>query len=160
MSTNTITRIGLVVGVFFLVAMPAQAGEYFRYQRGDTASFEADRFDRPIQMAVDKAIGLWRHLRSVPGLGDLWMWSHPNREQTYVWSPVLRSPQLLADFSAPVATTTRIDLDPCNRGEVTIGARGLEVTTPAGTFKDVVRLDLVPSCNDGGVVNLSNVRLS
>lgn len=52
-----------------------------------------------------------------------------------------------------MGTAGSIDVDSCNRGRVTLAAKGEPLQTPAGKFTDVVRLDFHTQCADGGVTS-------
>ncbi len=66
------------------------------------------------------------------------------------------NPNLWYRLNAPVGTSWTIMSErpvPCLDGAtLTIGSRTEVVTVPAGTFKDVVRIDIGNRCIDGGII--------
>lgn len=135
-------------------APAAQAGNYVPYEKGDFAVFEDDLFNTETTMEVDQVSSGWHLLNQLPGWGQIWVWTSPYNEYVYVWSSELSAYQLLANFNAPVGSTYRVEVSPCNRGAVVLAGRNLTLQTPAGLFEQVVRLDFRTSCTDGGVTSM------
>lgn len=128
------------------------ASEYLPWQRGDSALF-VDSFNNAITVEIDKQNDTWQHYTNFAGLGPLWVSTNPEDEEVYVWSEKKRRIQLLVDFNKGKGAFTDIDIEPCNIGEVQIASTSEEITIPAGTFSNAIRLDFQQSCADGGVIS-------
>jgi len=144
----------LALGLLSFMATPAWASDYVDFKKGDVARFENTRLGGAVESSLDKESSGWKHTTNFAGLGPMWIWTSAGNERVYVWSFVLGTYQKLVDFREPVGTKWRIDVEPCNKGEVTLGARNETVATRAGSFRGVMRLDLQTSCADGGVTSI------
>ena len=146
-----ILRHGIFVLALFISAT-ATASEYVPWLPGDHAVYQNGRGDQ-VKATVDNSTGANNHYTHFVGLGALWVQTSSAHEKVLIYSPVTRKWQQLADFAAAVGTTSSIDIDPCNRGRVTLAAKGEVLQTPAGQFNEVARLDFQTSCADGGVTS-------
>ena len=141
----------MIVGAAHLT----HGGNYVPYDQDDVGRFKDDILGIETTMKVNALPSSgWRLLNDLPGIGPLWVWTRPNIEYVYIWSTVLNTFQLLANFQAPAGSTYQADLAACNQGEVVLAARGLTLQTPAGVFEEVVQLDFHPNCADGGVTRM------
>lgn len=130
----------------------ALAADYVPWRLGDFGVYENGNGTQ-IRSTVDTAAGNVRHHTNFIGLGPLSIRLNNMNERVFINSPVTNTWQLLANFNGAVGSASRIDVDPCNRGAVTVGALGETLNTPAGNFTNVVRLDFTPSCADAGVTS-------
>lgn len=143
-------RAGLMSLALIFAAAPAFADVYVPYQEGDTATFVNTRFGGETTLEILRTSGNWKRYSNFAGLGELWVWSHPDANRSYVYSSAIGNYQLLADFDGRVGAVNRIDVGSCNQGTATLA--GFEtVTVPAGTFADCALLTLTGNCADGGV---------
>ena len=151
---RTVTWVGaLVIEAWFLVTL-CGASEYLPGRPDDIKVFEDTRFGNTCTMEVDRKLGNWRHYNTFGGFGPLWIWTSPESECIYVWSDVVDSCQMITDFSKAQGYTSRIDLDPCNRGQSVLAGREETVLTPAGKFEGSVRVDFQTSCADAGLTSM------
>lgn len=145
-----------LIAMTLLLCAPtmAAAATHVPYEKGDFAEFENSRFGSKTTIQTDGESGNWKHYKNFGGLGKIWVWAHPNAERVYVYSQDKGTHQLLADFNARVGSTNRIDLGPCNYGDVVLGAKNVVIVTPAGKMDNCTRLDLRTSCSDAGVTSI------
>lgn len=148
---SKILRHGIFVLALFISAT-ATASEYVPWLPGDHAVYQNGRGDQ-VKATVDNSTGGNNHYTHFAGLGALWVQTSATNEKVLIYSPITRKWQQLADFTAAVGTASNIDIDPCNRGRVTLAAKGEALQTPAGQFTEVARLDFQTSCADGGVTS-------
>ena len=152
MHTKRVLLNGLFALFILASTVGAEASEYAPWTLGDYAVYQNERGNQ-IKATVDNNIRNYNHYTNFAGLGPLWVKTATHNEKVFIYSPVRRAWQLLMDFNAAVGTSNGIDVDPCNRGKVTLGPRGEKIETPAGTFADVVRLDFSSNCADAGVIS-------
>lgn len=134
----------------FLLALSAHAGDHLQLDVGDQLVFDST-FGGEITLEVDASPGGWRHWTRFPGTGDLWVWpSQGQRERAWSGDVATGGYQLLVDLDAAVGNSWPVALDVCS-SQATLAARGLSVTTAAGTFGEVVRVDFTGSCADAGL---------
>jgi hypothetical protein len=152
MSAHLAFRSFAIVALSLVFVNAGVASQYVVWSDGDTATYRDVASGREIQAKIDQGGRTWHHYSNFAGLGPLWVFSYSRDERVYVYSPGDRSFQLLADFNAPIGSSTVLDLDPCNRGSATLAAREA-ITVPAGSFTGVVRLDFTASCADAGVTS-------
>jgi hypothetical protein len=143
----------MVLEVLFLITL-CGASEYLPGRPNDIKVFEDTRFGNTCTMGVDRNLGNWRHYTAFGGFGPLWVWTSTESECIYVWSDVVDSCQMITDLSKGQGYTSRIDLDPCNRGQTVLAGREETVLTPAGKFEDSIRLDFQTNCADAGVTSM------
>ena len=130
------------------------ANEYIPWQNGDYAIYQSDKFNITKQSTVDLKVGNWLRFTEFAGLGNYWVFAAPSSDRVYLYSPLDYSFHHLVDFNAAVGSKTHINVNPCNIGDVSIGAKNEQLSTPAGIFYNVIRLDLETSCADAGVTNM------
>jgi agmatine/peptidylarginine deiminase len=118
------------------------ANDWYRYQGAQTGQL--------VNAQIENAIGGWRLWNDWAGMGPTWVYTSANHDYFWLWNG--QTYVLMANLSGQVGEQRAVDLN-CNQGTVTILGRG-SVTTPAGTFNDVVRLGLTPSCSDAGVTSI------
>ena len=147
-------QLSLAMALLLCAPSLAAAATHVPYKKGDFAEFENARFGSKTTIQTDGESGNWKHYKNFGGLDKVWVWAHPNAERVYVWSRDRGTHQLLADFNSPVGTTYRIDIGPCNYGDVVIGAKNVVIVTPAGKMDNCTRLDLRTSCSDAGVTSI------
>ena len=143
---------GIFALAFLAVSASVMASEYVPWLPGDHAVYQNGRGNQ-IKATVDSSTGSNNHYTNFAGLGALSVQTSSTTERVFIYSSVTRKWQLLADFNAAVGTGSSINVDPCNRGKVTLAAKGESLQTPAGKFTDVVRLDFGTNCADGGVTS-------
>jgi hypothetical protein len=135
-----------------LMALPslAQAGTYLPWQAGDEAVFEdaGTGLEETIEIAGTYR-GSWLRYSNFFGLQTRWVKSSPHNEVIKYWDG--NRVRVFMDMDAPVGTTVPVDFAPCNEGDATLAARGLQIQTPAGSFDEVIRIDLETSCIDAGI---------
>lgn len=139
----------LSIGGVFLAAEAAFASDYVPNRGDDTWEYQGPFGGR--SASVERRSSSWGLISEFGGLGKQWVWSRDGSERVYLWNGARRRVELFAIFDAPVGNSNLVSVDPCNTGVVRLAARGETVTVPAGSFSDTVRLDLQPSCADGGV---------
>jgi hypothetical protein len=149
-----LTWVGASVIEALLLVTLCGASEYLPGRPNDIKVFEDTRFGNTRTMEVDRKLGNWRHYTTFGGFGPLWIWTSTESECIYVWSDVVDSCQMITDFSKNQGFTSRIDLDPCNRGQSVLAGRDETVLTPAGKFEGSVRVDFQTSCADAGVTSM------
>ena len=137
-----------------LFNVSVSANEYIPWQKDDFAIYQSDTFNITKHSTLDLKVGNWHRFTEFAGLGNYWVFAAPSSDKVYLYSPLDYSFHHLVDFNAAVGSRTHIDVNPCNIGDVVIGAKNQQVNTPAGNFFDVVRLDLETSCADAGVTNM------
>ncbi len=130
------------------LAAEARASEYVPNRETDTWRYKNVRYGTEQGVRIDATSGGWRRYTNFGGLGKLWVWTGAGHEYVYIWNG--STYELLANFAAAVGSRSRITIG-CNRGELVLAAKGLTLQTPAGSFRDVARLDLQTSCADAGV---------
>jgi hypothetical protein len=140
--------------LFMSVCIPlsASASHYVPWEQGDYGVYKGSPFGNVIKATVDQSFDSRKHFTQFAGFTDLWVL--PRDEKIYVYDSRNYKISLLTDFSAAVGFQSRVSLQPCNVGTTTIAAKGQTVRVPAGTFNDVVQLDLTPSCSDAGVTSI------
>ena len=142
----------LLILLVFAFPLYASASNYITWEQGDYGVYKANLFDKLVKASVDQSSGSGKHFTQFAGFSDLWVISF--NETTYVYDAVSSRISLLTDFNAGEGFQSRVALMPCNVGITTIGAKGLTVIVPAGTFSDVIRLDMTTSCADAGVTSI------
>lgn len=135
------------------ISLQSFASEYVNWQKGNSALF-VDSFNTVVEVEIEKENGSWKLYSNFAGLGALWINTNQDDEQVYVWSKEEKRIQLLVDFNEAEGISNNVDIPPCNIGAVRIVSKGNEVTVPAGTFRDVIQVELVPNCADGGVTTV------
>ncbi|MGD8939877.1 MAG: BsuPI-related putative proteinase inhibitor [Gammaproteobacteria bacterium] len=141
--------------IFFMsmcIPLSASASHYVPWEQGDYGIYKGSPFGNVIKSTVDQSFDSRKHFTQFAGFTDLWIL--PRDEKVYVYDSRNYQISLLTDFSAAVGFQSRVSLKPCNVGTTTIAAKGLTVRVPAGTFNDVVQLDLTPNCADAGVTSI------
>lgn len=151
-STRKVFLGGFFALAFLAVSASAIASQYAPWQMGDHAIYQGSRGDQ-VRATIDSINGSNNHYTNFAGLGALWVQTSSTNERVLIYSSVTRKWQLLVDFNAAAGATQKIDIDPCNRGSVTLAAKNESLQTPAGKFTDVIRLDFRTSCADAGVTN-------
>lgn len=127
----------------YLVARP---GDWLRYaERGDASDTVTTRIE------LTEAGG-WAMWSDFAGLGATWLATESDNEWVWIWDGSVGQP--LANLDASVGSSWSIEHLACNRGTVRIGSRPASLSTPAGTFTDVVRLAFTRKCADEGVVSV------
>lgn len=151
-------RIVAAVGGIALLLLPwipseAEAGAFLPLGPGDWAEYRDDRggAHRRVQVRpLDSPDSLLYD--DLAGLGPLWIRSDESGEQVLARHPAAAEPFLLVDFAAATGTRFAIAVAPCNEGASELAARGGYVSTPAGTFRDVARLDFQNRCRHAGLL--------
>lgn len=135
------------------LAMPAWAGDYLPARLHDHAVYSGQPLETAQRSTVDRRRGDWLHFNPFAGWGPRWLSSPGDSERLYLRGD-RQERQLLTNFDRAPGFTRPIEIGHCNRGDATIGARDQVLDTPAGTFEQVVRLDLTTRCADAGVTGL------
>lgn len=138
--------------IFTVSIHPTIASEYMPWVKGDNAVY-TNSFNNNEKIEIDQQIGRWLLYTNFAGLGPIWIKTDPDNEKVYIRNSETGRKQLLVDFDDTEGTTTRIDVAPCNVGTVEIASKIEQINTPAGSFKDVIRLDFESSCADGGLLS-------
>ncbi len=135
-----------------LLSTPALAATWLPWQAGDEATY-ATTLGSPEEVSIDNTYGgAWVHYSNFIGVGPYWVATGLPGEEVRVYSSST-GPMTLVDFDDPVGTSRRISMGYCNTAPATLAAKDLTVTTPAGVFEDVIRMDFGISCADGGTTS-------
>ena len=137
--------------LFAFYTSVSHASDYLPWQLGDLATFQTEGAGHEIIIAPQPANGGWSEYNNFAGLGHLLVLAKERHEQVYLKQEGNTRRQLFVNFAAALGASTSIRIDPCNNGLVVIGNKSEQLVTPAGTFNEVIRLDLTSNCADGGV---------
>lgn len=87
---------------------------------------------------IESTTGNWRFWSNFGGFQGIWVYTSTDHNGIFLWNGTTY--QLIANFDEGVGSTFQADIRAGNRGAVRQGARG-SLTTAAGQFDDVIRLD-------------------
>ncbi|MBW2274751.1 MAG: hypothetical protein JRG96_15900 [Deltaproteobacteria bacterium] len=154
-AVRTLTTLAQMLALLLALCLAgvARAGGFLPLGPGDFAEYRDDRggahqrvearpLDSPDSLLYD----------DLAGLGRLWIRSDESGTQVFARTQAASELFLLADFAAPPGTRFAIAVAPCNVGPAQLASRGGTVATPAGSFRDVVRLDFDSRCRDAGLL--------
>lgn len=141
--------------VLLLLSLPSllHAHEYFPWQADDQATYLSDLNKTNYQSEVLRKSGKWVYVKNFAGMGDHWVYAGASTGIYLYYNGDL---QQLPDHTFAIGDSTRIDLGGCQENvAVSLFAKGLSISTPAGQFEDVIELDVSGSqCRDAGVTKL------
>lgn len=149
MKLNFLASFALIaaVGAF---AGSANAGAYLPLTSGDTAYYNRQGADE-LKLTVTATEGNWRKIQNFLGDDSRWVNSAPSSEAVYIKGSTGKI-QLLANFNDPVGARYAFNLGICSTG-ARLAQKNLTLTTEAGTFNKVVRLDFINNCTDVGLTS-------
>lgn len=140
----------LVAGLS-LIAGAVNANTYLNPAIGNIGLYGSD-FYGETENNVVSAAGGWYEYDNFMDAGSRWLSVSPSNEKVYVRSTRSGSGQLLVDFSNSVGTRYNVRIDNCS-SVATLAEKVASLTTPAGNFSDVMRLEFNNRCREGGVEN-------
>lgn len=132
------------------LASSAFAGDHLQLAPGDELVF-SNTFGEEVSISVDDTLSNWRHWSHFPGTGELWI--RPGRgQQERVLHGSLDTgvSGQLVDFNRPVGSSWAVAFSACD-SEATLAAVDEVLTTPAGTFTGLTRVDFTGPCADAGL---------
>lgn len=139
--------------IFIFTVNTTIASQYIPWQENDTLLFKSDT-NKQQTISVDRTFSLWRHVTTFSAFGPSWIYSGSRSEEVKLYSPDAINFQTFIDFSDPVGSSRSITLLPCNTGSILIAEKNVSLSVPAGTFIDVIRLELETNCSDAGVTDI------
>lgn len=136
---------------FLFLASAAFGGDYLSESQNDWLRFKNSRTGQEVtsQMFVNGGTNSWKGWSNFAGLGDRYIYTYPDNNYFWVYNPSVGA-VLMPTIDGQVGYYRNVNLGPLNNGRVQVAARGVTLTTPAGTFSDVVQFALQPSAADAG----------
>lgn len=131
----------------------ANASNYLPMTIGDYVVYQGEKNDQLVPSKVMEDDGTWKYFKNFGGLGDLWLHLSSDNK-VYVWSENEQKVQLFIDLNSAAGSVQKVNIAPCNSGEVTISSRTEEMKVPAGEFDNIIKLSFRNSCADGGVTEV------
>jgi len=129
------------------------ASQYIPWHEKDYSSFKSDN-DQQVTLRIDSTSSIWRHVTDFAGFGPTWLYSGAQSEELMLYSPDTITFQSLINFDSALETRQSIEILPCNVGDIIIAEKDASLTVTAGTFNQVIRLDLETSCSDAGITHI------
>lgn len=138
----------LAVGVA-MISTGAHAGSYLTQKTGDEAMY-VNVFGEQSRVAVTASNGTWQKYSNFLDAGTRWVNSTNGNEKIYIQGDN-GATQLFADFNGRVGSRYNFSMSRCTTG-ATLAEKNATLTTEAGTFTKVMRLDFVNLCEEGGLL--------
>lgn len=134
-----LTRAVSAACFLLLAAGSAHANEFLTQSRSDWFRYTSG--SREVRSQITMESGGWRMWDQFAGLGANWVWSDPQTDEwVFVWNG--RDAQPLGNLAGAAGQAYRIDLGGSNVGVVRVAEVGGRLTTAAGAFTNVTRVDL------------------
>jgi hypothetical protein len=127
----------------------AKANDFFPYQENDFVTFQASNGGER-EMSVQRTQGAWTQLAGFLGLGQQWVYSEEDDNRLWVYNAETGYGELLVDLDGVPGMSFDSPLGVCQNSAI-IDDRELTITTPAGRFEGVVRVDFSGNCADAGL---------
>lgn len=143
------SKIFTVVLLCGLPVFTAIANNYYPNGEDDHYTYTTSR-DGVVTDEVIRRAGAWILHAEFGGLGQIYVYTRNNNTLTVYSNGNLSR---LANFDDPVGTEYAVTLGVCNTGTSVIAEKQAELTVPAGTFTDVIRIDFRGNCADAGIVS-------
>jgi agmatine/peptidylarginine deiminase len=145
----------VLLAAALLAPSTALAGEFIPTDSANWYRFTDTTTGQTVESRIVNTYGTnWNMWSNLGGLGNVWVYTTDTHEWWWVFNG--RTAELMPTLEAPVGYSRTASPTSLNSGAMTIGARGLSLTTPAGTFTDVTRIDLqtAPGVADAGVSSI------
>lgn len=141
-----------VLAVLLALTAPAGANQYLGADPADWFRYTESRSGQQVTSRITHTSGGWRLWDRFAGFGARWVYTTGGHDGLWVYDG--RTAQYVGDLSGRVGSSRAAALDTINSGRITIQGRGQTLTTPAGTFADVVELALETRGADAGVTGM------
>ena len=146
---KSLMRIFLTVALI-LVATPAYGNDYITTDTDDWLRYRNDSTGQEVTAQTQYVYGNWRLWSEFGGLGATWVYTNDTSDHFWLWNGTTY--QYMGDLSA---TGSRFaEIPPCNSGTVQVSSTSGSLTTAAGRFTDVTRIDFEISCADAGTTSV------
>ncbi len=133
-----------------LTSTPAVANDYLSSSRSDW--FRYSDGDREVTARIELSEGDgWRLWSDFAGLGSRWVYTEPSSDWAWLWNPDTGYGEPLGDLDGTLGDRVATEIDDANTATFVIARRNTRITTPAGVFRGVTRIDRVGTAGDGGV---------
>lgn len=153
---NTLGQLSLMASLLAasqVVAYQAVAAE--QYVMTSPAAYKSYKTEGSAQESVinsavvDSYGANWKQYSSFLGVKNAWLWLSSDGAELY-WRNSADTLDLMVNFDDPVGTYYPVRVEQCTDSS-TIGKKGIQITTSAGSFKEVIRLDFSGHCADAGL---------
>ena len=144
-------RIGQIAFASLIVTASASASTYLNLTPQDNTAFGNAAGSR-INLSVSAAKNAgWLTYSEFLGEGEQAVWTSAGNETVYVFNPRKNVSEKFVNFADKVGSKYVFSVGDCMTG-ATLAQNRLSVTTPAGTFANVVHLTFANKCIDGGTM--------
>ena len=138
--------------VLTLAATSVQANTYINFSTNDVTTFSNAAGNRKTVKVIQNGNPGWKKYAEFLGAGERWVWTQSGNEAVFVFNEKTQLSEKLINFNDPVGRSYNFHLNNCMTSGM-LAEKGLTLTTPAGTFKDVVRMSFTGRCADGGTTD-------
>ena len=138
--------------VFSLAATSVQANTYIDFKNNDATTFSNAAGQRKTVKVIQNGNAGWQKYAEFLGAGERWVWAKGSDESVFVFNEKTQRAEKLINFNDPVGRNYNFHLNNCMTAGM-LAEKGLTLTTPAGTFKNVVRMSFTGRCADGGTTD-------
>lgn len=144
-------RIGQIAFASLVVTAPAFANTYLNLTPQDNTAFGNAAGSR-VNLTVTAAKNAgWVNYSEFLGEGEKAIWTSASNETVYVFNPVKNVAEKFVNFADRVGSKYVFSVGDCMTGG-TLAQKQISLTTPAGTFSNVVRMTFANKCYDGGTM--------
>lgn len=141
-----------IAGLFCLFSsVGAVANTYVNLTPYDTTSFGNASGQRVNVNLTGLSNTGWNRYSEFLGGGERWVWTNASSEAVYIYNEEREVSEQLVNFADPVGRSYSFSLGSCTNGG-TLAQKGLTLATPAGVFKNVVRMSFTNTCADAGTI--------
>ena len=126
------------------------ANSYLAWSAQDHAVFTNTHGAEHDVQVVDAYGDGWQKFSQFLGRGERWLWTRADSEVIYVYNNERRANEKLVNFADPVGKRYSVTLDSCTTS-ATLAEKNLNLSTAAGTFRQVIRMEFSGNCADAGL---------
>ncbi len=138
--------------VLVLAANSACANTYINFKNNDVTNFSDAAGHRKTVKVVQNGNAGWQKYAEFLGAGERWVWAQGSDESVFVFNQKTQLAEKLINFADPVGRSYNFFLNNCMNAGM-LAEKGLTLSTPAGTFTNVVRMSFTGRCADGGTTD-------
>lgn len=133
-----------------LAAATSQANSYLNWSSSDYGMFESARGGEQDMRVLDSYGDGWQKFSSFLGAGERWVWTQAGSEVVYLYNSERRANEKLVNFADAVGKRYSVKVDVCTNSAL-LAEKNLNLSTVAGAFKNVVRMEFSGNCADAGI---------
>ncbi len=133
-----------------MVSMICSANSYLAWSAQDHAVFTSTHGAEHDVQVLDAYGDGWQKFSRFLGHSERWVWTRADSEVIYVYNGERRANEKLVSFADPVGKRYSVALDSCTHA-ATLAEKNLNLTTTAGTFRQVIRMEFSGNCADAGI---------